>query len=50
MSFDFLVAHLQRLLEVSGILVAILGVILVGGVLLSRFDGIPFHDAVIGTG
>jgi voltage-gated potassium channel len=44
--WDFVAAHLQLLGELSGLLAVIAAVIVVAAVAISRFDGVPFEDAM----
>ncbi len=46
MTLDFARAHATLLLELSGVLAALAVVILIGGLLLARFDRLPMRDAL----
>ena len=46
MSWDFIQAHSALLWELAGVFAFLTLVILAGGMLLARFDGLPFGEAI----
>jgi Na+/H+ antiporter NhaC len=46
MTGHFIIAHLQLLYELGGVLVILLVIILLSGVLVARFDKMPVEDAI----
>ena len=46
MTWDFIVAHSKLLSEVAGVLGILAAAIVIGGLLLARFDRLPLDDAI----
>jgi len=46
MSLDFITAHLNLILELAAVFGVLTGLIVLGGFLLARFDGLPLHDGL----
>jgi len=46
MVLDFVLSHLALLYELGLLIVALFLIIFIGGILISRFDKMPFADAI----